>query len=117
MITSAKIFSFSRQPILLQSLQCIFHLSINDRSDQRKSRGHLIRYYGLYSSRSREKASKDGSLDKFSWGTISEEEPRKEQEGNPVETLSEKKSKHTWARLIKNVFEVDPTCMDALVSA
>jgi len=69
---------------------------------------HLIRYYGLYSSRSRGKASKDGSLDKFGWGAISEEEPRKEQEGNLVETLSEKKSKQTWARLIKNVFEVDP---------
>jgi hypothetical protein len=78
---------------------------------------YSIIFYGLYSSRSRGKASKDGSLDKFSWGTISEEEPRKEQEGNPVETLSEKKSKHTWARLIKNVFEVDPICMDALVSA
>ena len=114
MITSAKIFSFSRQPILLQSLQCIFHLNINDR---RKSRGHLIRYYGLYSSRSRGKASKDGSLDKFGWGARSEEEPKKEQEENPVETLSQKKSKQTWARLIKKIYEVDPTCMDALVSA
>ena len=85
----------------------------NDRSDQRKSRrvksrGHLIRYYGLYSSRSRGKARKDGSLDKFGWGARSEEEPKKEPEENPVETLSEKKSKQTWARLIKKVYEVDP---------
>jgi hypothetical protein len=70
---------------------------------------HLIRYYGLYSSRSRGKARKDGSLDKFGWGAGSEEEPRKEPEDNPVETLSEKKSKQTWARLIKKVCEVDPS--------
>jgi len=69
---------------------------------------HLIRYYGFYSSRSRGKATKDGSLDKFGWGARSEEEPKKEQEENPVETLSEKKPKQTWARLIKKVFEVDP---------
>ncbi len=69
---------------------------------------HLIRYYGIYSSRSRGKARKDGSLDKFGWGARSEEEPKKEPEENPVETLSEKKSKQTWARLIKKVFEVDP---------
>ena len=78
---------------------------------------HLIRYYGLYSSRSRGKTRKDGSLDKFGWGARPEEEPKKEPEENPVETLSEKKSKQTWARLIKKVYEVDPTCMDALVSA
>jgi len=29
-------------------------------------------------------------------------------EENPVETLSQKKSKQTWARLIKKVFEVGP---------
>ncbi|GAJ22053.1 unnamed protein product [marine sediment metagenome] len=69
---------------------------------------HLIRYYGFYSSRSRGKATKDDSLDKFGWGASSEEEPKKEQEENPVETLSEKKSKQTWARLIKKIYEVDP---------
>ncbi|KKL05022.1 hypothetical protein LCGC14_2610220, partial [marine sediment metagenome] len=69
---------------------------------------HLIRYYGIYSSRSRGKATKDGSLDKFGWGARPEEEPKKEPEENPVETLSEKKSKQTWARLIKKVYEVDP---------
>ncbi len=67
----------------------------------------IARYYGLYSSRSRGKATKDGSLDKFGWGAISEEEPKKEPEENPVETLSEKKSKQTWARLIKKIYEVD----------
>ena len=72
---------------------------------------HLIRYYGIYSSRSRGKARKDGSLDKFGWGARSEEEPKKEPEENPVETISEKKSKQTWARLIKRIYEVDPlTC-------
>ena len=69
---------------------------------------HLIRYYGIYSSRSRGKARKDGSLDKFGWGARSEEEPKKEPEENPVETLSEKKSKQTWPRLIKRIYEVDP---------
>jgi hypothetical protein len=69
---------------------------------------HLIQYYGFYSSRSRGMATKNGSLDKFGWGARSEEEPKKEPEENPVETLSEKKSQQTWARLIKKVFEVDP---------
>ncbi len=69
---------------------------------------NLIRYYGIYSSRSKGKATKDGSLDKFGWGARSEEEPKKEPEENPVETLSEKKSKQTWARLIKRIYEVDP---------
>ncbi len=63
---------------------------------------------GLYSSRSKGKARKDGSLDNFGWGAKSEEEPHKEQEENPFETLSEKKSKQTYARLIKKVFEVAP---------
>ena len=48
-------------------------------------------------------AIKDGSLDKFGWGPRPEEEPKKEPEENPVETLSEKKSKQTWARLIKKI--------------
>ncbi len=100
MITSAKIFSFSRQPILLQSLQCIFHLNINILAILQ-----IARYYGLYSSRSRGKASKDGSLDKFGWGAISEEEPKKEPDENPFVTLSEKKSKQTWAILIKKIYE------------
>ena len=69
---------------------------------------HLIRYYGIYSSRSRGKAGKDGGLDKFGWGTGPEEEPQKKPEENPVETLSEKKSKQTWAGLIKKIYEVDP---------
>jgi len=38
---------------------------------------------------------KDGSIDKFGWGARSEEEPKKEPEVNPVETLSQKKSKQT----------------------
>ena len=40
-----------------------------------------------------------------------EPDQKKNQRKNPknqVETLSEKKSKQTWARLIKKVFEVDP---------
>ncbi len=41
-------------------------------------------------------------------GARSEEEPKKEPEENPFETLSEKKSKQTWARLIKKIYEVDP---------
>ncbi len=56
---------------------------------------------------SRGKATKDGSLDKFGWGARSEEEPKKEQEENPVETLSEKKSKQDLGQ-IDSSYEVDP---------
>ncbi len=62
----------------------------------------------LYYSIRKCKAKKDGSLDKFGWGPRPEEEPKKEPEENQVGTLSEKKSKQTWARLIKKVYEVDP---------
>ena len=58
--------------------------------------------------RGRGKARKDGRLDRYGWGARPEEEPQKEPEENPVETLSEKKSKQTWARLIKRIYEVDP---------
>ena len=41
---------------------------------------NLIRYYGIYSSRSRCKTRKDSSLDKFGWGARSEEKPKKNPE-------------------------------------
>ena len=57
--------------ILSSSLQRTFHLNINILSILR-----IARYYGLYSSRSRGKTRKDGSLDKFGWGARPEEEPK-----------------------------------------
>ena len=35
-------------------------------------------------------------------------DPEPEKQTNPVETVSEKKARSTWARLIQKVYEVDP---------
>jgi hypothetical protein len=66
---------------------------------------HLIRYYGLYSSRTKGKAVKDGSLAKFGYKAT----PRKKSSQDPeMETVSNKASRQSWARLIQKVYEVDP---------
>lgn len=68
---------------------------------------HLIRYYGLYSSRTKGKTSKDGSLAKFGYNA----EPKKKPDhtSDPeTETVSNKASRQSWARLIQKVYEVDP---------
>jgi hypothetical protein len=66
---------------------------------------HLIRYYGLYSSRTKGKANKDGRLAKFRWNIASRMKPSQELE---TETISNKASRLSWARLIQKVYEVDP---------
>ena len=89
-------------------------------------RKHLIRYYGIYSSRSKGlsacghaqagKARKDGNLKKYGFGIKEAETHQEKAEKNPVETLSGKQAKSTWARLmvrqcspqVQKVYEVDP---------
>jgi hypothetical protein len=70
---------------------------------------HLIRYYGLYSSRSKGKANKDGSLVRFTYRP--ETSGDVQLVGSPDEypvTVSNKASRQSWARLIQKVYEVDP---------
>jgi hypothetical protein len=68
---------------------------------------HLIRYYGLYSSRTRGKANKDGSLAKYGYISTPQETPG--QDSNiEMENVSNKASRRSWARLIQKVYEVDP---------
>ena len=70
---------------------------------------HLIRYYGLYSSRTRGKANKDGSLAQFGYKPNAAEDVKHEQspESN-TEMASNKASRQSWARLIQKVYEIDP---------
>jgi len=68
---------------------------------------HLIRYYGLYSSRTKGKTSKDGSLTKFGYNAAAENKPEYAS-GSEMETVSNKISRQSWARLIQKVYEVDP---------
>jgi len=68
---------------------------------------HLIRYYGLYSSRTKGKAAKDGSLAKFGRNAAPKKKP--DHASDPeMETVSSKASRRSWARLIQKVYEVDP---------
>ena len=68
---------------------------------------HLIRYYGLYSSRTKGKAVKDGSLAKFGYNATHKKKP--DHTSDPeMETVSNKASKQSWTRLIQKVYEVDP---------
>jgi hypothetical protein len=66
---------------------------------------HLIRYYGLYSSKTKGKALKDGSLAKFRCNAAHKKNPSQEPD---TETISNKASRQSWARLIQKVYEVDP---------
>lgn len=69
---------------------------------------HLIRYYGIYSSRSKGKARVDGSLDKFGFGMGKKDEPAPGSPGNLVETISRRQARSAWARMIRKVYEADP---------
>jgi len=68
---------------------------------------HLIRYYGIYSSRGKGKAREDGSLDKFGFGMKSPDNSVDETSGDPVETITREQAKSAWARMIQKVYEVD----------
>jgi hypothetical protein len=59
--------------------------------------GHRIRYYGLYSSRTRGKAVKDFSLVKYGYTPVPQKVP--EHAADPeMETTSNKASRRNWAR-------------------
>jgi len=68
---------------------------------------HLIRYYGLYSSRTKGKAVKDGSLAKYGYRA----RPKKTTDTLPdseMENVTNKASRRSWAKLIQKVYEVVP---------
>jgi hypothetical protein len=68
---------------------------------------HLIRYYGLYSSRTKGKANKVGSLTKYGYTPPPKNTP--EHASDPkTETVSNKASRLSWARLIQKIYEADP---------
>jgi hypothetical protein len=68
---------------------------------------HLIRYYGLYFSRTKGKAAKDGSLTKFGCKAVPRKKPA--QASDPeMESVSSKASMKRWARLIQKVYGSDP---------
>jgi len=55
---------------------------------------------GLYSSRSKGKTRQDGSLEKFGFGMGKEVPTSDTPEKNPVEIVSKKQAKSSWARLM-----------------
>ena len=62
------------------------------------------------------KAHKDGSLAKYGYNA----RPKKTPDTLPdseMQSVSNKASRRSWARLIQKVYEVDPKCRDAQVSA
>jgi Putative transposase len=68
---------------------------------------HLIRYYGLYASRTKGKSRQDGRYEKF--GIKKGTSPgQNEQDNTDYEEPTNKAGKQAWARLIKKVYEVDP---------
>ncbi len=77
---------------------------------------HLIRYYGLYSSRTKGKTLRDGSMVKFGYPVASGKKPSQapdpgECRHSLMDTVSSKALRRNWARLIQRVYEVDPlTC-------
>jgi len=71
-----------------------------------------------YSSRSKGKANKDGSLARFTYRpeTSSDVQPV----GSPdeyLETVSSRASRQSWEQLIQKMYEIDPMYMDARMSA
>jgi len=68
---------------------------------------HLIRYYGLYSSRTKGMSVKDGSLAKFGYKVTSDRKTSQNPEYE-METVSAKVSRRRWVRLIQKIYEVDP---------
>ena len=77
---------------------------------------HIIRYYGLYSSRTKGKTLRDGSMVKFGYPVASGKKPSQapdpgECRHSLMDTVSSKALRRNWARLIQRVYEVDPlTC-------
>lgn len=63
---------------------------------------HLIRYYGLYSSRTTGKDAKSGRLDKFRF------QPPVVADSEQMVVCDKKKKNKAWARLMQKVYETDP---------
>jgi hypothetical protein len=62
----------------------------------------IARYYGLYSSRMKGKANKDGNLVKFGYNPAPAHERAQNKDSNTeMETVSSKASRQSWARLIQ----------------
>jgi len=68
---------------------------------------HLIRYYGIYSSRTMGKNNASGMLEKFK-GKGTTVNPAIEVIAPEAAKAEKKKCNKTWARLIQKVYEVDP---------
>lgn len=68
---------------------------------------HLIRYYGLYASRTKGKSKKEGRFEKFG---IKKEpvENNNLPDMSDYEETSDKASRRAWARLINKIYEVNP---------
>jgi len=63
-------------------------------------------YYGLYSSRTKGKARKDGDLAQFGYNPTPAYEGAPDQASDySVESISTKASRQSWARLIQKVYE------------
>jgi len=63
----------------------------------------------LYSSRTKGKAVKDGSLAKFGYKSNAAEDVKPEgPTDGSKETVSSRASRQSWAQLIQKVYEVDP---------
>ena len=69
---------------------------------------HLIRYYGLYSSRGRGKAREKGIIDQFGVGVPEEKNEMTPDNKQNEDAPTNKECNQTWAKLIQNVYEVDP---------
>ncbi|MCG8571939.1 MAG: transposase, partial [Spirochaetes bacterium] len=68
---------------------------------------HLIRYYGLYASRTKWKTKQDGRFEKFGL----KKEPgvdNKQSDPPDYQETSDKASRQAWARLINKIYEVNP---------
>jgi hypothetical protein len=72
-------------------------------------RKHMIRYYGIYASRTKGKSKQDGRYKKF---RIKKSGDKQVQKSNHTDSnyneVSDKSSKQSWARLIQKIYEVDP---------
>jgi hypothetical protein len=69
---------------------------------------HLIRYYGLYSSRTKGKAKQVGRYEKFGIKVNAADETALTDTEDYKEVMDSKGSKRAWTRLIQKIYEIDP---------
>jgi hypothetical protein len=68
---------------------------------------HLIRYYGLYSSRTKGRSAAEGRFKKFGIKIADNPKVEKANKGEDKTVLNISSNK-TWAQLIRMVYEIDP---------